>query len=96
VYSADVTIADCIVGHEHPAARPSDEASEANARLIAAAPDLLAVAEAFIDYAYRRLDWGHHWTCDIKQAREQKCSCGWGEVLECFRAAIAKAEGGAS
>ena len=72
-----------------PRAVPIPEAG-ANARLIAAAPDLLAALLAMIAY---REEWeasdqdGHHFMCDMLDVEEAACTCG----LDAARAAIAKA-----
>lgn len=51
----------------------------ANARLIAAAPDLLDVAKATLEY----------WDCTGFSECEEGCEC----IVDAMRAAIAKAEG---
>ena len=66
---------------------------EANARLIAAAPDLLAACKAALELAEGD-DPGAG--CDTREEAEA-ARCRWRESIEqSIRAAIAKAEGGAA
>jgi hypothetical protein len=78
-----------LVSHSHSLI--SDESADANARLIAAAPDLLAACEALLAYANRYSD---------EMAKVGRGASELGELADSIsvagmaRAAIARAKGG--
>ena len=71
-----------VAARHHLPSRHQEAEAEANARLIAAAPELLAACKAVIKEAYVSENHGEPPTAEMSA-----------DVLEVLRAAIAKAEG---